>query len=118
MEEALGPVYHRAWARQFVMAELGGRTAQEALDAGIRAQAGLGSRLARTRAAGDLQVTTAEIAVIGGTGFYSFLEDAEEHAVATPYGDPSAPVAVGTVAGRRVAFLPRHGRHARLPAAR
>ena len=35
MEEALGPAYHRAWARQFVMAELGGRTAQEALDAGI-----------------------------------------------------------------------------------
>ncbi len=35
MEEALGPVYHRAWARQFVMAELGGRTAEEALDAGI-----------------------------------------------------------------------------------
>jgi hypothetical protein len=35
MEDALGPAYHRAWARQFVMAELGGRTAQEALDAGI-----------------------------------------------------------------------------------
>ena len=53
----------------------------------------------------------AEVAVIGGTGFYSFLPDAEEHAVTTPYGEPSAPVAVGTVAGRRVAFLPRHGRH-------
>ena len=53
----------------------------------------------------------ADVAVIGGTGFYSFLDDAEEHAVTTPYGDPSAPVAVGTVAGRRVAFLPRHGRH-------
>ena len=33
----------------------------------------------------------------------------------TPYGDPSAPVAVGTVAGRRVAFLPRHGRHHDFP---
>ncbi len=54
---------------------------------------------------------TADVAVIGGTGFYSFLEDATEHAVATPYGDPSAPVSIGTVAGRRVAFLPRHGRH-------
>jgi 5'-methylthioadenosine phosphorylase len=51
----------------------------------------------------------ADVAVIGGTGFYSFLHDAEEHIVRTPYGDPSAPVAVGTVAGRRVAFLPRHG---------
>jgi 5'-methylthioadenosine phosphorylase len=57
----------------------------------------------------------ADIAVIGGTGFYAFLEDAEEHAVPTPYGDPSAPVAVGTVAGRRVAFLPRHGRHHDFP---
>jgi 5'-methylthioadenosine phosphorylase len=57
----------------------------------------------------------AEIAVIGGSGFYSFLDDAEHHAVETPYGAPSAPVAVGTVAGRRVAFLPRHGRHHEYP---
>jgi len=35
MEEALGPAYYRAWAKQFVMAELDGRTAQEALDAGV-----------------------------------------------------------------------------------
>jgi len=48
--------------------------------------------------------------VIGGTGFYTFLDDAVEHPVRTPYGDPSAPVAVGTVAGRSVAFLPRHGK--------
>ena len=60
-------------------------------------------------------MSTADVAVIGGTGFYSFLEDAEEHAVTTPYGDPSAPVAVGTVAGRRVAFLPRHGAHHDFP---
>jgi len=50
-----------------------------------------------------------DIAVIGGTGFYSFLDDPEERVVETPYGAPSAAVAVGTVAGRRVAFLPRHG---------
>jgi 5'-methylthioadenosine phosphorylase len=58
-------------------------------------------------------VTTAsaDIAVIGGTGFYSFLTDPEQHPVWTPYGDPSAPIAIGTVAGRRVAFLPRHGAH-------
>ena len=60
-------------------------------------------------------MSVAEVAVIGGTGFYAFLADAEEHAVATPYGEPSAPVAVGTVAGRRVAFLPRHGRHHDFP---
>ena len=35
MEEALGPAYHRAWATQIVLADLGGRTAQEALDAGV-----------------------------------------------------------------------------------
>ncbi len=49
------------------------------------------------------------VAVIGGSGFYSFLEDAREVPVATPYGPPSAPVALGEVAGREVAFLPRHG---------
>ncbi|WP_217702722.1 S-methyl-5'-thioadenosine phosphorylase [Nocardioides guangzhouensis] len=51
----------------------------------------------------------ADVAVIGGSGFYSFLEDSEEVSVRTPYGDPSAQVAIGTCAGRRVAFLPRHG---------
>ncbi len=55
--------------------------------------------------------TVADVAVIGGTGFYSFLDDPTVHAVSTPYGEPSAPVAVGTVAGRSVAFLPRHGPH-------
>ena len=35
MEHALGAAYHRAWAGQFVMADLDGRTAQEALDAGV-----------------------------------------------------------------------------------
>lgn len=57
----------------------------------------------------------ADVAVIGGTGFYTFLDDAEEVTVETPYGAPSAPVSVGVVAGRRVAFLPRHGRHHELP---
>ena len=53
--------------------------------------------------------------MIGGSGFYSFLEDPEEVTVETPYGAPSAPVAVGEVAGRRVAFLPRHGRAHQYP---
>ena len=51
----------------------------------------------------------ADVAVIGGSGFYAFLDDPEQVPVETPYGAPSAPVSVGTVAGRRVAFLPRHG---------
>ena len=53
--------------------------------------------------------------MIGGSGFYSFIEDPEEVTVETPYGAPSAPVAVGEVAGRRVAFLPRHGRAHQYP---
>ena len=61
------------------------------------------------------QNDVAEIAVIGGTGFYSFLDDPEQHPVETPYGAPSAPVSVGVVAGRRVAFLPRHGPHHEYP---
>jgi 5'-methylthioadenosine phosphorylase len=60
----------------------------------------------------------AEIGVFGGSGFYALLDDADDLAeitVATPYGDPSAPVVVGSVGGRRVAFLPRHGRDHRYP---
>src|ERR1700750_1793441 len=57
----------------------------------------------------------ASIAVVGGSGFYEFLEDAEEVAVDTPFGAPSDPITVGEVAGRRVAFLPRHGRDHRFP---
>ena len=61
---------------------------------------------------------TAEIGVFGGTAFSSFLDDVEEVAVQTPYGAPSAPLAVGRVAGRRVAFLPRHGPGHSIPAHR
>lgn len=57
----------------------------------------------------------AEIGVFGGSGFYSFIEGLEELTIGTPYGTPSAPVAVGTVCGRGVAFLPRHGPHHELP---
>ena len=51
------------------------------------------------------------IGVIGGSGFYEFLDGAVEHVIDTPFGPPSAPVSVGSVAGHPVAFLPRHGRH-------
>jgi 5'-methylthioadenosine phosphorylase len=60
-------------------------------------------------------VTTAEIGVFGGSGFYSFLEDTETVDIETPYGPPSAPPVVGEVGGRRVAFIPRHGVHHELP---
>jgi 5'-methylthioadenosine phosphorylase len=50
------------------------------------------------------------LGVIGGSGFYTFLESGVRNIdVDTPYGEPSAPVTVGTVAEHEVAFLPRHG---------
>ena len=51
-----------------------------------------------------------EIGIIGGSGFYDYLDDPVEITVTTPYGEAAAPIAVGTIADRRVAFLPRHGR--------
>lgn len=57
----------------------------------------------------------ADVGVIGGSGLYALLPDVVEHAVDTPYGPPSDPVMVGEVDGRRVAFLPRHGRDHRYP---
>jgi 5'-methylthioadenosine phosphorylase len=57
----------------------------------------------------------AEVGVIGGSGLYAFLDDAREVAVQTPYGDPSDPLVIGTVAGHSVAFIPRHGRDHRFP---
>jgi 5'-methylthioadenosine phosphorylase len=58
----------------------------------------------------------ADIGVIGGSGFYEFLTDCEEVKVQTPFGEPSEAIAVGEVGGRRVAFVPRHGRDHRFPA--
>jgi 5'-methylthioadenosine phosphorylase len=55
------------------------------------------------------------IGVVGGSGFYRFLDDVEEMPVATPYGRPSAPVRVGTIEGTQVAFMPRHGDEHTLP---
>ncbi|WP_370413242.1 S-methyl-5'-thioadenosine phosphorylase [Streptomyces fradiae] len=67
------------------------------------------------RTAGPAADSFADIGVIGGSGFYSFLDDVTEVSVDTPYGSPSDSLFLGEVAGRRVAFLPRHGRDHRLP---
>ena len=56
----------------------------------------------------------AEIGVFGGSGFYEFLDDPVEVELTTPFGPPSSTISVGTLAGRRVAFLARHGREPRL----
>ena len=51
----------------------------------------------------------AEIGVIGGSGFYEFLTNAERVSITTPFGDPSDNIVIGDLEGRRVAFLARHG---------
>jgi len=60
-------------------------------------------------------VLTADIGIIGGSGFYSFFSEAERVELTTPFGDPSGPLTTGEVAGRRVAFLPRHGERHQFP---
>jgi 5'-methylthioadenosine phosphorylase len=58
---------------------------------------------------------TARFGIVGGSGFYELLADATEHRIATPFGPPSDVVVTGQLAGREVAFVPRHGRGHRLP---
>src|SRR5436190_11469932 len=61
---------------------------------------------------------TPRVGVFGGSGFYRLLDDVELVDVDTPYGRPSDRIAVGSVDGVGVAFLPRHGsRHTLPPAA-
>lgn len=57
----------------------------------------------------------ADVGVFGGSGFYEFLENVEEAWIDTPYGLPSDKVAVAELGGKRVAFLPRHGRDHVIP---
>lgn len=60
----------------------------------------------------------AEIGILGGTGLYEMegITDLEEIKINTPFGDPSDAFILGTLEGRRVAFLSRHGRgHRYLP---
>ena len=53
-----------------------------------------------------------ELAVIGGSGLYDMtgLSNVESIHIDTPFGKPSDAILLGTLHGRRVAFLPRHGR--------
>jgi len=56
----------------------------------------------------------ADVAVIGGSGLETLLEDTEQIRVGTPYGLPP-PISIGEVGGKSVAFLPRHGVHHSVP---
>jgi len=59
---------------------------------------------------------SAQIGVIGGSGLYDMAEltDRDERLLSTPFGDPSGPYVLGTLRGKRVAFLARHGSGHRL----
>ncbi|WP_420546026.1 S-methyl-5'-thioadenosine phosphorylase [Nitrosopumilus sp.] len=58
-----------------------------------------------------------EIGIFGGTGIYDsgLLEDAQEVEINTPFGKPSDTITVGVFKGRKIAFLPRHGKKHTIP---
>lgn len=51
-----------------------------------------------------------KIGIFGGSGFYELMENVEEVEIDTPYGKPADKISLGEVSGKKVAFLPRHGR--------
>jgi 5'-methylthioadenosine phosphorylase len=57
----------------------------------------------------------ADIGVFGGSGFYSFLENIKEYEMDTPYGKPSSSISIAEYCGKKIAFLPRHGKKHELP---
>lgn len=57
----------------------------------------------------------AHVGVFGGSGFYSLFDKVEEIAIDTPYGKPSDEIAIAEMAGKKVAFLPRHGKNHQIP---
>ena len=58
-----------------------------------------------------MALPSADVGVFGGSGFYSFLDDAREVNIETPWGPTSAPITIGRVGDTDVAFIARHGRH-------
>ena len=62
-------------------------------------------------------MSSAEIGIIGGSGLYQMrdLQEQERIHLSTPFGDPSDTYRIGTLGGRRVAFLPRHGQGHTIP---
>ncbi len=57
----------------------------------------------------------AEFGIIGGSGLYSLIENPESIDIDTDFGKPSDKISIGTLGGKRVAFLPRHGSRHTLP---
>jgi 5'-methylthioadenosine phosphorylase len=61
-------------------------------------------------------MTKAVLGIIGGSGIYDLpgLEDSREEVIASPWGEPSAPLRRGAIAGLPIVFLPRHDKGHRL----
>ncbi len=57
----------------------------------------------------------AQIGIIGGSGFYDLANNLTEVKITTPYGFPSDKIALGEISGKKIAFLPRHGKKHHLP---
>lgn len=57
----------------------------------------------------------ADIGIFGGSGFYSFLESVDEYEISTPYGKASDKVAIAQLEGKKIAFIPRHGKNHKYP---
>ena len=57
----------------------------------------------------------AEIGIIGGSGFYEFLNKGRWVDIKTPYGKPSDKIFLGEYRGKKIAFLPRHARGHKTP---
>lgn len=58
---------------------------------------------------------TADIGIFGGSGFYSFLDDIKEISIETPFGETSDVISLATFEGKKIAFLPRHGKNHTIP---
>ena len=76
------------------------------------------AKMAKTKkSAGKSKSESVKIGIIGGSGLYHMpgLTDTREVRVKTPFGNPSDAIVVGTLEGRRVAFLARHSGHVLSP---
>lgn len=62
-----------------------------------------------------MKTDSAQIGIIGGSGFYDLATSLKEIKVETPYGPPSDKIGLGQIAGRPVAFLPRHNKEHMVP---
>ncbi|MCL5432486.1 MAG: S-methyl-5'-thioadenosine phosphorylase [Patescibacteria group bacterium] len=63
----------------------------------------------------EAPLSRADVGVFGGSGFYSLFDKFETVKMTTPYGAPSSEITIAEIHGKRVAFLPRHGKNHQYP---